>query len=205
MNDFSLVEKLNVLMNIILSSPLFLFCCMMGVAVLILFIICIKGKVKVNKWIFIVIWFIIFFVMIFNYNDIFINLIDALFDSVFMALYFPSITIYIAFVSIINLVFLYSLISKKTSKSNKIISFICALIIDILLILIVDIINTNNVNIYDSLAIYTNSNLLVLFQLTSAIFVSWILLSLLSSAHKKLKKYDKKVYPKMPEIVFEDI
>ena len=99
---------------------------------------------------------------------------------------------------------LYSLFNKKQYKGNKIINFICALIIDLLLIFAIDIINTNNINVYNTLTMYTNSNLLVLLQLTSAIFVSWILLNLLVSAHRKLKKYDKKEYPAMPEIIFED-
>lgn len=205
MSDFSLVEKIKVLMNLIISSPLFLFCSMVGVAVLILFIICMKKEMKINKWIFISIWAIILFVLIFNYSSIFIYIFETLIDSVFMALYFPNLTVYIAILLIINGVLLYSLISKKVSKTNKIINFVTALIIDLFLILIVDIINSNSINVYDQLTMFTNSNLLVLLQLTSAVFVSWILLSLLVSAHKKLKKYDKKEYPKMPEIVFEDI
>ena len=52
---------------------------------------------------------------------------------------------------------------------------------------------------------FSNSNLLVLLELTSAVFVSWILILLLISAHKKLKKYDDIEYPKMPEIIFEDV
>lgn len=204
MNDFSLVEKFKVLMNIILSSPLFLFCSMLGVALLIFFIICIKKEKKINKWIFISIWLLLILILIINYTDIFINIVDAFFDGIFMALYFPNITVYIVFLSIMNIMLIYSLINKRVNKGNKTINFICTLIDDFLLILIIDIISGNNINVYDSLNIYTNSNLLVLFQLTSAIFVSWILLNLLVSAHRKLKKYDKKEYPKMPEIIFED-
>lgn len=204
MGDFSLVEKIMVLMNIIISSPLFLFCLLMGIVLLILFIICIKKEKKINKWIFISIWLLLLLILIINYTSIFLNIVDAFFDGVFMALYFPNITVYIIFVSLLNIILLYSLISKKVNKGNRIVNFICALIVDFMLILIIDLIKSNNINIYDSLNIYTNSNLLVLFQLTSSIFVSSILLNLLVSAHTKLKKYDKKAYPKMPEIIFED-
>ena len=205
MNDFSLVEKLEILMNIIATSPLFLFCTMMSIAVLILFIICIKKDKKINKWIFISIWALLILVLIIKYNSIFINIIDSLFDSIFMVLYFPNITVYIIILLIINASFLYSLISRKVSKINKIINFISALIIDLFLVLIVDIVKNNEINIYNDLNMFTNSNLLILLQLTSSIFVSWVLLSLLVSAHKKLKKYDKKAYSVMPEIIFEDI
>ena len=53
MTDYSLTEKIHVLMNMIASSPLFLFCFMMGIAVLILYMITIKNDKKINKWIFI--------------------------------------------------------------------------------------------------------------------------------------------------------
>ena len=205
MNDFSLIEKLNILVDIIVSSPLFLFCCMIGIAVLIFFIICIKKDKKINKWIFISIWIILGIILIINYNSIIFNIIDNLFDSIFMALYFPSLTVYIAIIVISNLSCIYSLLSNKIKKNNKIIIFIYSLIINILLVFTVSIIKTNNINIYDEINLYTNSNLLVLLELTSATFVSWVLIELLISAHNKLKKYDKKELPKMPEIVFDEI
>ncbi|MBR6690945.1 MAG: hypothetical protein IKL65_06390 [Bacilli bacterium] len=205
MNDFSLVEKINILMDIIVSSPLFLFCSMLAVAVLILFIICVKKEKKVNKWIFISIWIILGIILIINYNSIVFNIIDSLFDSLFMALYFPSLTVYVTIISISNFIFLYSLINKKIDKKYKIINFINMLITNLLLILIIDTVKSNSINIYDEINLYTNSNLLVLLELTSALFVSWILVLLLVSAHNKLKKYDKKEYPKMPEIIFDEV
>ena len=65
-----------------------------------------------------------------------------------------------------------------------------------------NIISNSSINIYNEIDIYTNTNLLVLLQLNSAVFISWILISLLFSAHSKLKKYDKKELPPMPEVVF---
>lgn len=205
MNDFSLVEKIKLLVNIIVSSPLFLFCFMIGIAVLILFIICVKKEKKVNKWIFIAIWTILGIVLVINYNTIVLELIDKLFDALFMALYFPNITVYFIILFISNLFFIYSLIGRRINKKHKIINFVNALIINLFLILIIDIVKSNSINIYNELSIYTNSNLLVLMQLNSSIFTSWILISLLVSAHEKLKKYDEKELPEMPEIVFEDV
>ena len=205
MQDFSLIEKIKILMDIIVSSPLFLFCFMIGIAVLIFFIISIKKDKKINKWIFISIWIVLALILVINYNSVVFKLIDSLFDSLFMALYFPNITIYIIMLFTSNLFLIYSIFSKKVSKKNKILNFINALIINLFLILIIDIVKRNGINVYDQLNIYSNSNLLVLLQLTSATFTSWILISLLLSAHNKLKKYDQKENNKMPEIIFEDI
>ena len=66
-----------------------------------------------------------------------------------------------------------------------------------------DIVNTNNINIYDKVTIFSNSNLLVLLELSTAIFTSWLLLNILISAKHKLKKLDKKETPEMPEIIFD--
>ena len=204
MNDVSLIEKLKALMNIIVSTPLFLFCFMMGVAVLILFIISIKKEKKVNKWIFISIWLVLAIIILVNYYSVVLKIIDNLFDALFMSIYFPNITVYFMMLFISNFFFVFSLFRKKISKKFKLINFINALIVDLFLILIMDTVTTNSIDIYDKISMYTNFNVMILMQLNSAIFLSWILISLLVSAHDKLKKYDKKELPEMPEIVFDD-
>ena len=204
MNDVSLIEKIKTLMNIIVSSPLFLFCFMMGIAVLIFFIISLKKEKKVNKWIFISVWIILAIIITINYHSIVFKIIDNLFDSLFMAIYFPNIVIYFIILFISNFFFIFSLFRKKLSKKFKIINFINALIVDLFLILIMDTVKTNSIDIYNQVSMYTNFNVMILMQLNSATFISWILINLLVSAHNKLKKYDKIELPEMPEIVFDD-
>ena len=204
MNDVSLIEKLKALMNIIVSTPLFLFCFMMGVAVLILFIISIKKEKKVNKWIFISIWLVLAIIILVNYYSVVLKIIDNLFDALFMSIYFPNITVYFMMLFISNFFFVFSLFRKKISKKFKLINFINALIVDLFLILIMDTVTTNSIDIYDKISMYTNFNVMILLQLNSATFISWILINLLVSAHNKLKKYDKIELPEMPEIVFDD-
>ena len=74
-----------------------------------------------------------------------------------------------------------------------------------ILVLVIDIVSKNDIDLYNSINIYSNSKLLVLLELSIAVFISWILINLLIRAHYKLKKYDEIEYPRMPEIVFEDI
>ena len=205
MEDFSLIEKIKILMNLIASSPLFLFCTSIGVAILIFYIISIKNKKDTNKWIFISIWILLALILVIKYNVIILNLLDNLFDNFFKALYFPNLSIYIFILFVTNISLFYSIFNKKIGKSNKIINFINTLLTDLLLIFIVDIVQTNNINVYDELTIYSNSELLVLLELTSALFTSWILLTLLVSAYRKLKIYDTPALKQMPEIVFEEI
>lgn len=204
MDEFSLIDKLKILMSIIVSSPLFLTCSMIGISLLIFFIICVKKDKKINKWIFISIWIILGIVLIISYNSILLNLFDNLFNNIFMALYFPSLTIYSIIIIISNFFLIYSVINKKMYKSHKILNISGSFIINILLIVIIDIVKSNGINVNDSLTIYSNSNLLVLLELSSAVFISWLLLNLLITAHHKLQAYDKKEYPSMQEIIFDE-
>lgn len=204
MDDVSLIEKLKTLMNIIASSPLFLFCFMIGIAVLIFFIISIKKEKKINKWIFISIWIFLAIIIIINYYTIVFKIIDNIFDALFMAIYFPSTTVYFIMLFISNFFLIFSLFRKKIKLKYKIINFINTLITDLFLILIMDTVKSNSIDIYNAISMYTNFNVMILMQLNSAIFISWMLIILLVSAHDKLKKYDKKELPEMPEIVFDN-
>lgn len=205
MNDFSLVEKIKILMDIIISSPLFLFCGMIAVSLLIWFIVCVKQQKKQNNWIFVSIWIVIGFIIVMMYSSFFVNLADKIFDKIFMVLYFPSLTTYITIILFSNVCFIHSLIDKKSKNIYKIINFVNSLLVNMILVLVIDIINKNSINIYNEINLYTNSNLLVLLELTSGIFASWLMINLLILAHHKLKKYDTKETPKMPEIIFEDV
>lgn len=203
MEDYSLIEKINMLMDIITSSPLFLFCSMLAIAALILYIICIKTNTKFNKWIFITIWIVLVLILLINYMDVFANMTDNMFENIFKALYFPNLTLYIIILAIVNSVFFYSVFSKKIKRKNRIINFVNALIIDLMLVFIIDIVQNNSINVHQELTVYSNPQLLVLLELTSGVFTSWLLILLFVSAYGKLKKYDTKDLPKMPEIIFD--
>ena len=158
---------------------------------------------KINKAIFFTIWGIMLLTLIIKYNKVVVNLFDNLFDNVFMALYFPNLAVYIVILVTSNIIFVYTTLSKSVRKIYKIINTLSALIIDTFLVLIVDIVNKNGINVHDEITIYTNSNLLVLLELTTAVFLSWLLLNLLVTAKHKLEKFDRKKDPDMPEIIFE--
>ena len=205
MNNFSLMKKLEILMEIINSSPLFLFCFMLAIIVLIFYIINIKKNKNINKWIFICLWGILLLILVINYNDVVIKLLDGLFDYIFKILYFPDLPIYLIVLIISNMFFIISIFSKKIKKSHKILNAASTVILDAILVLVIDIVSKNDIDLYNSINIYSNSKLLVLLELSIAVFISWILINLLIRAHYKLKKYDEIEYPRMPEIVFEDI
>ncbi len=205
MNDYTMIEKIKILIDIIVSSPLFLSCSMLGIAVLIFLILCVKRDEKISKWVFVIVFLCITLILLTGYNSLIFSLVDNLFDDIFMALYFPNLTVYVIILSISNAFLIYSIFSRKMKKSLKILNITNAFIIDVFLVLVIDTVSKNNINVYNELTVYSNSNLLILLELSSALFTSWILVRLLIRAHYKLKKYDEKEYPNMPQIIFDDI
>ena len=205
MKNFSLIEKFQILMKIIFSSPLFLLCFIFLLIILGLLIINKKTKIKINRWFFVSLWGILFLILIINYNDIVFSLVDQVLDYIFKVLYFPDLPIYVVTLIISNFLLILSIVSKNMEKSHRILNIITSIILDVILVLIIEIVNSNNIEIYDSINLYTNSDLLVLLEISMAIFVSWLLLNLLITVHHKLKKYDRVEYPKMQEIIFEEI
>ena len=203
MNDFSLVEKISILMELISSSTLFLICSIMCIVLLLFFIVCIVLNKKINKWIFIILSAFICMIILINYGEIIIKVLDAIIDSAFMALYFPSLPIYMIVLIISNIFLVISIFSKKLNKSKKIINLTNGLILDFLLILIIEIVSRNKIDIYEQVTLYSNRYLLVLLELSMGIFVSWLLISLIISAKNKLKKYDSNELPEMQEIIFD--
>ena len=110
---------------------------------------------------------------------------------------------------IVNIGFIYTLI-KNIHKSYKILTGIISIILDLLFIIIINIILENKIDITSEITLYTNSNLLVLLELSTALFVSWLLLIIFISAYLKLKVLDNNViftnditYPKMDVYINE--
>lgn len=207
MNDYSLIEKINILMDYTTSSPVFFVCSLLGVFILIFIIINIRNNKTISKKFFIPVVIFISIILLIEYFNTIYNIIDGFFDAIFMALYFPNLITYLIVVLILNVSLFYSLINKNIIKSQRAINCISGFIIDLFLIGIIQISSKSNVDLSNSIQVYSNSYLMVLFQLTMGIFLSWILVLLILSASEKLKKYDessKNVINYVPEIIFDE-
>ncbi|MDO4962967.1 MAG: hypothetical protein Q4E75_02550 [bacterium] len=205
MNNYSLIDKLKILVDVASSSSLFLFCSMIFIFALIFYFICKSKSINISKWVFIGIWTVLALILIIYYNKYVLQFLDSFTDFIFSALYFPNFYVYTSIILIINFYLLFSIISNKIKKPNKIVNICSGILIDAMLGLIIGIVNNYNINVNDTVSTYSNPKMLVMLQLSSSIFASWLLLNLLCSAYLKLKKYDKDDYPKMQEIIFEDV
>lgn len=202
MKDISLVNKLSILNDMLLSSPLFLCSILLIEIAIIILILFKKKKFKINKWMVIGLWLFVLLFVIIIYNKVFINFIDNFINYIFMALYFPNLAVYSGILVISNSLFVFSIFSKQITKSHKKLNIIGAIVLDILLVFVIETVSSNNIDVYEKLTVFSNTKLLVLLELSTGIFTSWIILNLFINLKMKLKKYDKNEYPDIPEIIF---
>ena len=201
MKDISILEKLRILLSAILTSDLFLILAIfIGICFVLIFIDYIKDK-KLSKWIYVICWLVAVILILTRYHSFVFSLVDNFFDTFFMALYFPNLSTYVIVLVISNSFLVLSLIKRNMFKFSKILNITSAIIINIFLVLVIDIVSKNNINVYEELTVYSNSKLLVLLELSMAIFTSWVLLSLLARAYRKLKLKD---LPEMEAIIYDN-
>ncbi len=190
MANFSLIEKLKIVLNTILSTPLFSVSTFIGILLIGFMIYCIITKKKLPKWLYIVGWLFVIIFIIFRYTKLVPTLLDNLVDTVFKCLYFPSLGLYVSIVILANIIFILLNIQKNIRKSYRIISLITAVILNVLFIFVAGVMTKNKIDISTPINLYTNSTLLVLLQISMAIFIIFILLVLFIRIYIKIKLLD---------------
>lgn len=176
MIQFSLAQKLKMLVDIILSSSFFLATIIFGTIFVVMLIMNIRKKEKINKKLFILAWlFVIILVFIKYYNTLF-TMLDNLVENIFVSIYFPNLATYVAILLITNFIFVASIIKKNISKFIIALNSISFIGINVLFFFIADIVVKENIDIYSKLTIYSNSNLLVLLELSTGLFTLWLII-----------------------------
>ena len=174
MIDFSFTEKLVQLKDILLSSPFFFISLIVGIILLIIMIIGINHRKRINRIIFIISWIFVIGFCIFRYFNFFVSIFDRLFGRIVQEIYFPSISVYTVMLIFTNILFTYSLLNKKLANIYKIINITMSMTLDFLFIIILDTIMKKNIDIYADLVAYTNPELLVLLEVSMIIFATWM-------------------------------
>ena len=173
MKYLSLLEKLKVLLDILLS---FKFILIFVIIMLILTILYLFKKISNKKYIIfmslsIIITFIISIIK--NYN-----ILSSTFDNFatifFSGIYFPSIYVYIGILLIISLAFITSVLSSKKRKIYKIINSVMFILNNIFFIIVLNVIAKNNINIFEISSLYTNNSLVAILELNIILFILWI-------------------------------
>lgn len=175
MIQFSFVEKMSTLFNIVISSPFFIFLIVFFILLGIVLFDTIKYEKKKIKRAYKIIYFVILLAIIIKYNSSLLTLFDYLISNIFVIIYYPNFAIYILMIVISNILVLRSVFKKDMSKVLKIVNIVFYSIKMYLMILILDNITVNNIDVYSMSSVYSNNNLTILVELSSAVFFIWII------------------------------
>ena len=179
MLQLTLIEKLQILFDLILTSSFFIFLLIFTILVFIILLDSRNHKrKKITRYIR-GIYALVFVSVIIKFHSSFLSIIDYLINNIFVIFYFPNIAIYAAMIIIINIIMLRSLFSNK-NNSLRLLNIASYSIIMYLMLLVIYTITTQDLNVYDPISLYTNKNVLVLIEISNILFVIWMILLLIN-------------------------
>ena len=171
MSKLSIIDKLKIFMDVSMSSSLYLLVLILLLVAGYLFLTTTKKTAKRNKTIYIIISIFIAGCLIVLYHGSLSKMFDYMMNNFFIAVYFPNLAIYMAAIVIMNY----------------------------LLALILSVINSNKLDVFTQESIYGNKNVTALIELSSGIFIAWIIFLIL---YKIILIYLKKDYkPKVKKVI----
>lgn len=188
MVDFSLIEKFSQLKDVLLASPFLLFSLIMGIVLLVVMLISIKKNGRISNIVLILSWVFIALFIIIKYYNYFFQIFDRLFGRIVEEIYFPSLSVYTIVLLISNLFLAFAILKKKMAMIYKSLNIIFSFEINFMFIMILDTIVKDDVNIYDKINAYSNSNLLILLEFSMMIFVIWMLILFITFLIRKFAK-----------------
>ena len=203
MVEMTLLQRLGLVFNLIFSSPLFLIL-ILGIAIMLVDIFVISKKSKKTKIGYFIVSTIAVLVLLHNYLESFASVLDTIAKNIVAIIYFPSVLEYIIILLVSLIILLASAFSKKTNKKIKVINSIVFSINMLLFFLILDEISKNNVDLADKVSVYSNNNLMALFESSVILFAIWVIGLILYKIIYKLnhKKEDKEAVKVEEEIGF---
>lgn len=199
MSKLSFIDKLGVLIDVSKSSSLYLIVLILLLVAGYLFLTTTKKTAKRNKIIYISVSVFITVCLIALYHGSLSKMFDYMMNNFFIAVYFPNLAIYMAAIVIMNIIVWISIFNFKTDKLIKRLNIVVYVIMNYILALLLSVINSSKLDIFAQESIYGNKKATALIELSSGIFVVWIVFLIL---YKIILIYLKKDYkPKVKRVI----
>lgn len=197
MVEFTLLEKIRTIFNLIFSSPLFLVL-LFGLVLILVDIKFISKKDKKTKAIYSVVSLLVIGILISMYYDSLLVLFNTISKNLISLIYFPTVLEYIIMLIISLIILICSLVNKKISPNVKTFNALAFISNSYIFFLILDEIENSKVDLSSKISIYTNDHLMILFEVSLGIFIFWIVSLILVKIIKTLAK------PKKEENFYEE-
>lgn len=191
MEKLSFIDKLKVLIDVSASSKLFVlviaFFFFLGI---IFYKTNNKNKNNVKSIYIGIMLFILIFLLV-SYHESIGNMYDYLVNNLFLMIYFPNLAAYLTAIVIMNIILIVSIFNYKVSKLIKTINITVYCVLNYILALILSLIDKYNLDVFKTESVYKNSSAQALIELSSIIFIVWILFLII---YKLILIYLKKEY-----------
>lgn len=173
MVELSLIEKIKTLFTLIFSSSLFLIL-LLGIFIILVDIFYISKQSRKVKIMYLIVSVIVMVILLITYFEEFLKFIDVLNKNIVMLINFPSLLQYTVIIFITLIIMIISIFNKKINRILSRIN-IGVFIADLFIFfLILDQINKTNIDLSNKINIYSNKNMMVLFEISMIIFVIWL-------------------------------
>ncbi len=173
MVELSLIEKIKTLFTLIFSSSLFLIL-LLGIFIILVDVFYISKQSRKVKIMYLIVSVIVMVILLITYFEEFLKFIDVLNKNIVMLINFPSLLQYTVIIFITLIIMIISIFNKKMNRILSRIN-IGVFIADLFIFfLILDQINKTNIDLSNKINIYSNKNLMVLFEISMIIFVIWL-------------------------------
>ena len=172
MKQLSILDKFKVVLDITMSNKILLIIMMLLLFFSILMIN--RKNVKRSKIIYGLIYVILIITIIVKYYSSLSVMYDSMMDNLFIVFYFPNISVYVAAIIVTNIIMWVSMFSSKTKRITKVVNSFVFFLLHYILILVLNVVAHNKLDVFDSVSLYRNANIHSLIELSSNIFVIWI-------------------------------
>ncbi len=184
MLQMSILEKLNLIKEMIGSSIFSILAFVVIVFIGFLFITTNRHNERESKKTYKLLYGTIGIFFLILFFSSLRSIADYFMNQVFIQIYFPSLAAYILGLIVANILMWRSMFYHHDQTLKKINTvFFC--LIHYLFALLLNLITMKGLNVFDTTSIYGNRNALAIIEMTSSLFIFWILLLVIYHFVKK--------------------
>ncbi len=203
MKKLSLFDKIRILISVSKTSSWSFLVLLLLIIIGIIFFTTNKRTAQRNKKIYIILTGMIGIVVLIAYQSSINHLINYLMDNIWISIMFPNLAIYFLGIIITNIILWVSLFHFKTSNMIKKINIIVYIILSYFLVLLLKVIDVQKIDIFSQESLYYNEQSTALIELSSLLFIVWIIFLVLYKiilvyVRKDYKEKEQKVIIKQP-------
>ena len=199
MTRLSLIDKLGVIVNLSKGSGLLIVILLILVALGIgLTFISPKNEKRYKSFYLIIVSIIAVLIVISNYSTLG-KMFKFMMDNFFIVALFPNFAIYIAAIIAMNIIVWVSVFNYRSARIIRNLNIFIYIIMNYLLALLLHVIVNNKLDVYSQESIYKNNDARALIELSSTVFIIWIIFLVI---YKIILIYLRKDYkPKIKKII----